>query len=99
VRDQHDDAHARRALENIPNVGPATAGDLLRLGIREPAQLGDCDPDELYERLCRLDGRRHDPCVRDVFAAAVWHARGGGRRPWWDFSRERKAAGGPRRTR
>ena len=78
-------------LQKIPNVGPRIAGDLLRLGITGPDDLVDRDPDELYDELCRIDGARHDPCVRDVFAAAVHFARGGPPRPWWTFTPERKA--------
>ncbi|MCH8275622.1 MAG: helix-hairpin-helix domain-containing protein [Armatimonadetes bacterium] len=80
-----------KALQTIPNVGPAIARDLLKIGIEEPDDLKGRDPDELFHRLCALDGRRHDPCVRDVFAAAVSFANGEPARPWWEFSRERKA--------
>ena len=41
--------------------------------------------------ICALDGRRHDPCLLDTFVAAVSYANGGPARPWWEFSRERKA--------
>lgn len=79
------------ALTTIPNVGPATAEDLERLGIQAPADLVGEDPDALYDRLCRLDGRRHDPCVRDVFEAAIAYATDGTQQPWWVYSRKRKA--------
>lgn len=83
---------ARRRLETIPNVGPATARDLLRLGIRSPEELADLDPDVLYEELCQLDGRRHDPCVRDIFHAVIAFVTDGTARPWWHYTRQRKAA-------
>ena len=60
-----------RRLRALPNVGPAMADDLMRLGIGRVEDLIGRDGDELYEALCRLDGVRHDPCVRDVFAAAA----------------------------
>jgi len=44
----------------------------------------------MYHELCALDARRHDPCVRDVFATVVSYAEGGPARPWWDFTPERK---------
>ncbi len=72
------------------NVGPAMERDLLRLGIHAPGDLAGGDPVELYERLCALDGTRHDPCVLDVFTSAVAQANGDPARPWWEFSRERK---------
>ncbi len=77
-------------LTLIPNVGPKVPGKLDRLGILCPADLRDSDPDELFERLCALDGRRHDPCLLDTFVAAVSWVNGGPARPWWEFSRERK---------
>ena len=80
------------ALTSIPNVGPAIARKLERLGVHEPADLRGQDADELFERLCALDGRRHDPCLLDTFRAAVDVADGHPARPWWEYSRERKAA-------
>ncbi len=38
-----------------------------------------------------MDGVPHDPCVLDVFAAAIHAARTGEAIPWWDFSDRRKA--------
>jgi hypothetical protein len=80
------------ALTSIPNVGPAVARTLERLGLHEPADLRGQDADELFARLCALDGRRHDPCLLDTFHAAVDVADGKPARPWWEYSRERKAA-------
>lgn len=78
-------------LTSIPNVGPAVARELGRLGIAAPHDLRGRDPDELFERLCALDGRRHDLCLLDTFVAAVSYANGEPARAWWEFSRERKA--------
>lgn len=78
-------------LMSIPNVGPAVAGKLARLGIAHPDDLLGGDADELFDRLCELDGQRHDLCLLDTFAAAVSYVNGGPARPWWEFSRERKA--------
>jgi predicted flap endonuclease-1-like 5' DNA nuclease len=83
-------ADPEAALTAIPNVGPATAEDLVRLGVDSPDGLETADADELYKRLCELDGRRHDPCTRDVFAAAIAYVRDGVERPWWAFSHQRK---------
>ena len=54
-------------LEDLPNVGPATAADLHRIGIRHPRDLCGQDGYALYDTLCRKTGVRHDPCVIDVF--------------------------------
>jgi len=81
---------ATARLENLPNVGPAIAADLRRLGITEPAQLATCDPYALYDRLNACTGMRHDPCVLDTFIAAVRFMKGEPPRRWWTYSAERK---------
>jgi hypothetical protein len=78
-------------LTSMPNVGPAIARKLGRLGVTTPDDLRGQDAETLFERLCTLEGRRHDPCLLDTFTAAVAYADGGPPRPWWEFSRERKA--------
>ena len=78
-------------LVDVPNVGPAVAADLRRLGITSPGELSGHDPYAMFDDLCRLTGQRHDPCLLDTFTAAVSYANGGAARPWWEFSRERKA--------
>lgn len=89
-------ANARGLLE-LPNVGPATALDLVKLGISKPEQLTRRDPDRMYAALCKFDGVRHDPCVRDVFASVVAYANGAPARPWWAYTPERKAKQKPAR--
>jgi len=80
-----------RGLLELPNVGPATALDLVRLGILRPAELKRRNPDKMYEALCKIDGVRHDPCARDVFASVVAYVGGAPARPWWFYTPERKA--------
>ena len=70
--------------------------DFEMLGIRSVPQLARQDPDRMYEKLCSLTGQRQDPCVLDVFCAAVAQARDP-RLPvaqcqWWYWSRKRKAS-------
>jgi hypothetical protein len=79
------------ALTAIPNVGPAVARKLARLGVGSIDDLRGRDGEELFERLCALEGRRLDPCLLDTFVAAVDYAGGAPARPWWEYSRERKA--------
>lgn len=86
---------AARRLQQIPNVGPAIAQDLMRLGISRLEDLAGREPDELYEALCQRDGVRHDPCMHDVFTAIVAYARGEPARPWWAYSAARKARANP----
>jgi len=78
-------------LQTIPNIGPVIARMLARLDIATVDDLRGRDGEELFERLCALDGQRHDPCLLDTFMAAVDFADGGPPRPWWEYSRERKA--------
>jgi hypothetical protein len=80
-------------LTTIPNIGPKIAAKLRRLGVEAPQDLRESDGEELFERLCLMDGQRHDPCLLDTFNAAVDYANGAPARPWWEYSRERLARG------
>lgn len=84
-------------LQTLPNVGPATAADFLRLGITSVDDLSRRDPRELYDRIGLLDGVPHDPCVLDTYAAAIHAARTGEAIPWYEFSDARKRATEPTR--
>ncbi len=80
-------AAALRSLQAIPNVGPRTAEDLWRLGIRRREDLRGKDPQAMYERLGRLKGVRIDPCQLYVFRAVVYYATRRSPKPellkWW----------------
>ncbi len=77
-------------LEELPNVGPAIARDLRRIGIQRPRSLAGRDPYALYAKLNRVTGRRHDPCVLDTFLSVVRFMDGAPARPWWAYTAERK---------
>jgi hypothetical protein len=77
-------------LEQIPNVGPAIAADLRLIGVACPGDLLGRDPYGMYDELCRVTGIRHDPCVIDVFIAAVRFMAGEPAKPWWKYTPERK---------
>ncbi len=84
----------QRRLEDLISIGPAMLRDFERLGIRSMAQLAKQNPQRMYARLNRMSGQRQDPCVLDVFCAAVAQARNP-RLPleqcqWWYWSRKRK---------
>jgi hypothetical protein len=81
-------------LTDIPNVGPAVARRLRQLGVSSLEELRGQDGGALFERLCALDGSRHDPCLLDTFVAVVDYANGAPARPWWEYSRERKERAG-----
>jgi len=76
---------------HIPNIGPAMAGDFARLGIRRPRDLIGRDAMDLYDRLCRVTGQRHDPCVIDAFMSAVDFMEGAPAAPWWSYTARRKS--------
>ena len=78
-------------LEQLPNIGPAIAADLRRIGIERPADLRGKDAYALYRELCEKTGQRHDPCVLDTFMAATDFMRGAPAAPWWTYTAERKA--------
>ena len=52
--------------------------------------VGEC-PFAMYERLCAITGRRHDPCVIDVFMSITRFMAGEAPRPWWEYTATRKA--------
>jgi Pathogenicity locus len=84
-----------RGLLDLISIGPAMVRDFKLLGVESVAQLARQDPQKLYEKLCRITGRRQDPCVLDTFCAGVAQARNP-RLPaeqcqWWYWSRRRKA--------
>ncbi len=86
TRDRHDVSD----LQQLCNVGPSIAGDLRRIGIEVPQDLCGQDPFQLYERLCEIDGQRHDPCVLDTFMAIVDFMNGKPAQPWWKYTTQRK---------
>src|SRR5947207_2804555 len=77
-------------LEDIPNVGPAIAAYLRRLGITTPSELPGRDPYAMYDDLCRITGQHHDPCLLDTFIAAVRFMAGEPKQPWWKYTAERQ---------
>lgn len=77
-------------LTDLPNIGPASAADLRRLGIHHPKDLIGKNADTLYHTLCALDGIHHDPCVLDVLQSVVDYMHGGEALPWWTYSAKRK---------
>ena len=77
-------------LEQLPNVGPAIAADLRLIGVTLPQDLRGRDPYAMYDDLCRTTGSHHDPCVIDVFISAVRFMAGEPKKPWWEYTPQRK---------
>ncbi|MBX3530777.1 MAG: hypothetical protein KF849_09235 [Rhizobiaceae bacterium] len=78
-------------LSELRNVGKATLADFRSLGIETVADLAMQTADDLYQRLCRQTGHRHDPCVHDVFSATIHQAKTREALDWWNFTAARKA--------
>lgn len=95
---QTNDRNEITNLEQIPNVGPAIAADLRLIGVAGPGDLLGRDPYAMYDELCRVTGRRHDPCVIDVFVSAVRFMAGEPAKPWWKYTPERKRVVATRAT-
>jgi hypothetical protein len=60
------------------------------LNINAPGDLKAKDPHALYIKLNKKTGKRYDPCILDVFMAAVDFMNGAPPRPWWYYTKERK---------
>jgi hypothetical protein len=83
-------ARRRERLTDLPNIGPATATDLMAIGIRTPGQLAVRDPLATFRQLAGVMGPRHDPCVLYMLLSARHFLDGGTARPWWEFTTEGK---------
>ena len=77
-------------FEQIPNVGKETAKDFKLLGFQRPEELASQDACDLYVKLCKKTNSYHDPCVVDVFLAAIDFMDGKCNRHWWEYSEKRK---------
>jgi len=77
-------------LVDLPNIGKAMEEDLNLLGIDHPKKLIGKEPFKLYEDLCSRTGKKHDPCVIDIFMSVICFMEGGDPLPWWSFTDERK---------
>jgi hypothetical protein len=78
-------------LEDLPNIGPSLAADLRRIGIQTPRELKGRDAFVLYQNLNAATGTRNDPCVLDIFGAAVSFRTYPSPAPWWTYTAQRKA--------
>ncbi len=83
-----------KELQEIPGVGPSIAEDLWQLGFRSVGQLRGGDPEEMYRRLCLLQGTHLDRCLLYVFRCAVYYASEPCPEPqllkWWNWKDNRK---------
>lgn len=80
----------KHELLTLANIGPAMLKDFGLLGIDSIKALAKQDADELYARLQKITLSKQDPCVWDVFAAAIHEAKTGKRTKWWEWTKVRK---------
>ncbi len=92
-----------REFKDLFSVGRAIEKDFLLLGVKNVEDLATRDPEKLYLELCRKTQTRQDPCVLDVFRAAVAQARDpklpAEQCTWWYWSRVRKGSAAARASR
>jgi Pathogenicity locus len=78
-----------REFRQIPGVGKSIAEDLWNLGLRSVSDLKNQDPEDLYLRLCALQGTHVDRCMLYVFRCAVYYASNDIHDPellkWWNW--------------
>jgi hypothetical protein len=78
-----------KELRVIPGVGKSIAEDLWDLGLRSVQDLKGQDPEELYVRLCAMQGTQVDRCMLYVFRCAVYYASHEQHDPellkWWNW--------------
>ncbi|AYV81478.1 MAG: hypothetical protein Harvfovirus36_9 [Harvfovirus sp.] len=81
-------------LKDLYSVGEATLRDFALLGIKTVSQLKKKNARSLYVKLSKIIGQKLDPCVEDVFSAAIAQARNPAlpkeQRNWWYWSKIRK---------
>ena len=76
-------------LQVLPSIGPSLARALRDLGYSDPQDLADANPEQMFEELCTVRGRRIDRCVLYSFRCAVNAATSGETDPelrkWWNW--------------
>lgn len=78
-----------KELLQIPGVGKSIRGDLEELGFETISSLIGADPQEMYDRHCKIKGMKVDRCVLHVFRCAVYFATEDNPDPeklkWWKW--------------
>ena len=84
-----DEKEVIKDLMRIPCVGKSIARDVLSLGYFSVDDLDGANPEEMYSKLCVLQGGHLDRCVLYVFRCAVYFAENDVRDPellkWWNW--------------
>lgn len=76
-------------FRQIPGVGSSIAEDIYNLGFRSIDELRGQNPEEMYFKLCALEGKKIDRCMLYVFRCAVYFASTPNPDPkrlkWWNW--------------
>jgi Pathogenicity locus len=79
-----------KKFTDIPNVGKAVAAKYQSLGFKSPSDLRGKDGFVHYQKLCKKDKIRHDPCLLDTFLAVEDFMSGGVAKQWFLYTKKRK---------
>ena len=86
---ENDKQSILKEFRQVPGVGKSIAEDLWNLGLRSVSDLKNQDPEDLYLRLCALQGTHVDRCMLYVFRCAVYYASNDIHDPellkWWNW--------------
>ncbi len=82
--------HDVKKFTDIPNVLKAVVEKYQSLGFKSPPELVGKDGYILYQKLCRKDEIRHDPCLLDTFLAVEDFMGGGVAKQWFLYTKARK---------
>ncbi|MEK7263531.1 MAG: helix-hairpin-helix domain-containing protein [Bacteroidota bacterium] len=78
-----------KQFQQLPGVGKSIAVDLYELGFRSNSELMNENPEELYERFCRLKGMHIDRCMLYVLRCIVYYVSNKKHDPalllWWNW--------------
>ncbi|MBU1121204.1 MAG: helix-hairpin-helix domain-containing protein [Candidatus Omnitrophota bacterium] len=72
-------------LQSLMNIGPAIAKRLHAIGITTSSQLKKSNPEKVYEKLRKKEGKPLDRCVLYVLRGAIKNT------PWWICKDTRKS--------
>lgn len=61
-----------KEFQTLPGVGKSISEDLWNMGFRSPKELKNKDPEELYEQINELYGKKIDRCMLYVFRCIVY---------------------------
>jgi len=81
----------KKTFQDIPGVGPSISEDLKMLGYSKTKDLKGEDPQNMYDRLCEIQGKHLDRCLLYVFHCAVYYASNENHDPellkWWNWKK------------